>query len=154
MNKYDFTSNGRVFTRVSKAAAKKAFVAGFTIALCPSNLRPGTPWHPEYITSREIRTAFFGDYIIDDIGAKNDFYNLLNSFEYYNCTSTKTGKYTAFFIDTGRDYIHLSFSDGSNPWVFYGNAIECMKELDKWKKHYYVEYQKKHYYLITAKGAQ
>ena len=95
MNKYEFTDNGRTFTRVSKAAARKAFVSGSTIAFCPSNLRPGAPWHPEYITSREMRS----DYILDDIGAENDFHNLLNSFEYYNCRDTETGKYTAFFIE-------------------------------------------------------
>ena len=117
MNRYEFTSNGRTFTRVSKATAKKAFVSGFTIAFCPSNLRPGTIWHPEYITNRSMRA----DYMVDDIGVENDFNNLLNSFEYYNCTDPETGRYTAFFIETGDNYIHLSFSDGSNPFVFYGN---------------------------------
>lgn len=149
MNKYEFTDSNRVFTRVSKATAKKAFMNGFTIAFCPSNLRPGTPWHPEYITNREMRS----DYIIDDKGAENDFYNLLNSFEYYNCTSTETGRYTAFFVETGDNYIHLSFSDGSNPFVFYGNRSECMKELERWKKHYCVEFQKQHYYMLTEKEA-
>lgn len=146
MNKYEFTSNGRVFTRVSKATAKKAYVAGFTIALCPSNLRPGTMWHSEYITDRETR----GDYIFDDIGAGNDFNNMLSSFEYYNCTNTETGKYAAFFLETGENYIHLSFSDGSNPFVFHGTTPECMKELERWKKRYYVEFQKRHYYQLTA----
>lgn len=148
MNKCSFTDNGRTFERVSMAAARRAFIDGFTIAFCPSNLRPGAPWHPEYITSREMRR----DYIADDIGAKNDFHNLLKSFEYYNCTDMETGRYTAFFLETGSNYIHLSFSDGSNPWIFYGNALECMEELDKWKKHYYVKFQEKHYYIVTEKG--
>ena len=99
MNKFEFTSNGRVFTRISKAAAKRAFIDGFTIAFCPCNLRPGAPWYPEYITNREVR----GEYIADETGAENDFYNLLNSFEYYNCTNTETGRYTAFFIETKED---------------------------------------------------
>ena len=150
MNKYEFTSNGRTFERVSKATAKRAFIDGFTIAFCPSNLRPGTPWHPEIITDRELR----GEYIADETGAENDFYNLLNSFEYYNCTNTETGKYTSFFIETGDNYIHLSFSDNSNPFVFYGNTLECMKELERWEKRYHVEFQKRHYYMITEKGAQ
>lgn len=147
MNKYSFTDNGHTFERVSKAKAKQAFVAGFTIAFCPSNLRPGTMWHPEYITSREMRS----DYIADDIGAENDFHNLLNSFEYYNCTNTETGKYTAFFIETGDNYIHLSFSDGSNPFVFYGSALECMKELKRWIKYFSIEFQKQHYYQLTER---
>ena len=146
MNKYSFIDNGRAFERVSKATAKQAFIDGFIIALCPSNLRPGAPWHPEMITDRELR----GDYIIDDTGAENDFNNLLNSFEYYNCTNAETGKYTAFFIETGSNYIHLSFSDGSNPWMFYGNALECMEELERWKKHYNIEFQKQHYYMVKT----
>ena len=150
MNKYEFTSNGRTFERVSKAIARKAFIKGFTIAFCPSNLRPGPPWYPEYITNREMRN----DYILDDVGAENDFYNLLNSFEYYNCTNAETGKYAAFFIETGNNYIHLSFSDGSNPYVFYGNPSECMKELERWKKRYRVEFQKQHYYMLTEKGTR
>ncbi len=91
MNKYKFTSKGRTFTRVSKTAAKKAFINGFTIALCPSNLRPGAPWHPETITNREI------------IGAENPatgFDVLLSSFEYFNCTNTETGRYAEFFIES------------------------------------------------------
>lgn len=99
MNKYEFESNGRIFTRVSKAAAKRAFIDGFTIAFCPSNLRPMTMWHPEYIFNRETR----GEYIADETGAENDFNNLLNSFEYYNCTNTETGRYTAFFIERKED---------------------------------------------------
>ena len=95
MNKYKFTDNGRTFERVSKAAAKKAFINGITIAFCPCNLRPGTMWHSEYIFNRETCS----EYIADETGADNYFNNLLNSFEFYNCTNTETGKYTAFFIE-------------------------------------------------------
>ena len=80
MNKYSFTDNGRTFERVSKATAKRAFIDGFTIAFCPSNLRPGTMWHTEFITDREARGALYAD----ETGVSNDFNNLLNSFEYYN----------------------------------------------------------------------
>jgi hypothetical protein len=135
---------------VSKATARKAFVDGFSIAFCPSNLRPGATLHPEYITSREMRS----DYIADDIGAANDFENLLNSFMYYNCTTNKTGKYTMFFIETGDNYIHLSFENGSNPYLFYGNAPECMKELARWKKHYSIEFSKAHFYTAKEKKAK
>lgn len=143
MNKYEFTSNERLFTRVSKAAAKKAFVNGFTIALCPSNLRPGAMVYPETITNREASG------IEDPV---TGFDGLLSSFEYFNCTNTETGKYTAFFIETGYNYIHLSFSDGSNPLVFYGSTLECMKELNSWTKHFSIEFQKKkHYYKLTER---
>ena len=150
MNKFEFKDNGRTFERVSKAVAKKAFIAGFTIAFCPSNLRPGAPWHPEYITDREMRS----DYITDDIGAANDFQNLLNSFEYYNCTTSETGKYSMFFVEASDNYIHLSFENGSNPYLFYGNTLECMKELARWKKHYNIKFLKQHFYTAKEKRAK
>ena len=143
MNKYEFTSNGRTFERVSKAMARRAFIDGFTIAFCPSNLRPGAPWHPETITNREVSNVEDPD---------TGFNRLLSSFEYFNCTNTESGKYTAFFIETGDNYIHLSFSDGSNPFVFYGSALECMKELRRWEKHFSIKFQKQHYYKLTERG--
>ena len=90
MTEYTFTSQGHTFTRVSKTAAKKAFINGFTIALCPCKLRPGTPWYPECIVNRET----LGE---DPADAENEFNRLLNRFEFYNCTN-ETGRYTAFFI--------------------------------------------------------
>ena len=86
MYRYEFTNNDRTFTRVNKTIAKKAFTKGFTIALCPSNLMPGTPWHHEYITNR-------------DTYPETDFDKLVNEFEWYNCTNTETGKRAAFFIE-------------------------------------------------------
>lgn len=143
MNKYEFTINERTFARVSKAVAKQAFINGFTIALCPSNLRPGAPWHPETITDREVSGV--GD-------PATGFDVLSSSFEYFNCTSTETGRYTAFFIESGDSYMHFSFSDGSNPFVFYGSTLECMKELKRWEKHFSIEFQKQHYYKLTERG--
>ena len=142
MNKYTFTANGRTFERVSKAVAKKAFIAGFTIAFCTSNLRPGAPWHPEYITDRETGG-------VDE--PATGFDGLLSSFEYFNCTDSI---YTVFFLETGDNYIHFSFSNGSNPYVFYGNTTECMNELERWRKNYKIVFQRKHYYILTEKGAQ
>ena len=86
MYRYEFTDHDKTFTRVSKTIARKAFVEGFTIAMCPSNLRPGTPWHPEYITNRNM-------------DPEPDFDKLINAFEWYNCTDTKTGKRASFFME-------------------------------------------------------
>ena len=150
MNRYTFTSNGRrTFTRVSKAAAKKAYINGFVIALCPCKLRAGSPWDSETIINRETR----GGNITDDTGAGNDFEKMLNAFEYYNL-NRDTGSYTAFFIESDIDYIHFTFTDGSNPYVFYGHPSECMKELERWKKRYSVKYQGRHNYTLTEKGEQ
>ena len=94
MKHYHFTNKGRLFIRVNKRSAKAAFIAGNTIAICACNLRPGAPYSPEYITSRAARA----DFILDDIGAANDFRNIVNSYEYYNCRNGETGRYAAFYI--------------------------------------------------------
>lgn len=41
-------------------------------------------------------------------------------------------------------FLHLTFTDGSNPFIFYGQKpgdttrAECMKELQRWEKRYEV----------------
>ena len=90
MTEYTFTSQGHTFTRVSKTAAKKAYMNGVTIALCPCKLRPGTPWHPECILRKTPGN--------DTTETENELNSLLNQFEFYNCTN-ETGRYTAFYIE-------------------------------------------------------
>lgn len=35
-------------------------------------------------------------------------------------------------------YIHFEFSDHSNPYVFYGSPLECLKQTENFEKKYYV----------------
>lgn len=92
MKKYTFTEKGRTYKRISKTAARSAYMGGSTVIICPCNLRPTQYAHR---INRKDREQF----VIDEIGVKNDFNNLVNSFEYYNCTNAETGKYTAFYIE-------------------------------------------------------
>jgi len=94
MRKYTFTQNGFTFERIDKKTARTAYMNGLTVVVCPCNLRPFTPWHNEQRINRKSREHF----AIDEIGVKNDFTAWINSFEYYNCTNVKTGKYAAFYI--------------------------------------------------------
>ena len=95
MNNYEFTDkSGATYKRINKKQAGREYLAGNTIILCPCNLRPFSPWAPEFPLNRKMREQF----IIDEIGAKNDFYNYVASYEYYNCTNSQTGKYTAYYI--------------------------------------------------------
>ena len=94
MYKYSFTNNGKAWERITKKQARAAYKNGLTVIICPCNLRPFTPWHNEHRLNRKYREQF----VIDEIGVINDFNNLVNSFEYYNCINSKTGKYSAFYI--------------------------------------------------------
>ena len=94
MNNRVFTDQGYTFARVSKNTARRAYAVGLSVVCCPVNLRPFTPWHNEFILNKRDREQF----IIDVDGAKNDFNNLVNSIEYYNCINSETGKYCAYYL--------------------------------------------------------
>lgn len=36
-------------------------------------------------------------------------------------------------------FLHLEFTDGSNPWYFFGNEKECQKQLENWIKKYSID---------------
>lgn len=36
-------------------------------------------------------------------------------------------------------YLHIVFTDGSNPWVSFGDEAKLSKELRKWRRNYIVE---------------
>lgn len=95
MTKIQITDRaGRTFTRISKAAACRAYMAGVEVWAVPCNFRPS--WLTALVLDRESRA----EYVTDEIGARNDFYSLVNSFEFYNCTNSETGKYAAFYLMT------------------------------------------------------
>ena len=91
MRTYTFTENGHTYKRISKQAARSAYKNGSTVVICPCNLRP-----TQY--SRGLNRRDREQFVIDEIGVLNDFNNLVNSFEYYNCANGETGKYAAFYI--------------------------------------------------------
>jgi hypothetical protein len=94
MRKYQYTEKGFNFERVDKKTARTAYINGLSVVVCPVNLRPGAPWHPEAVINKRDRAHL----VADEIGVKNDFNNWVGSFEFYNCPNTETGKYAAFYI--------------------------------------------------------
>lgn len=84
MKSYTYTAHGYTFDRVNKATARRAYNNGLTVILCPCNLRPGGPWHPEIS--------------INKAPSEKPFDQKITEFEYYNCPTTQTGKYPAFYI--------------------------------------------------------
>jgi len=93
INRY-FTADGFTFKRIDKKTARRAYINGLSVILCPVNLRPFTPWHIETVINRRSRE----DFTTDETGVKNDFSNLINSYEYYNCNTSETGRYAAYYI--------------------------------------------------------
>lgn len=83
MKKYTFTDGGYTFQRIDKKIARRAYNNGLRVMLCPVNLRPGYPYHPE--------TSISGK-------AAATFEEALNAFEFYNLRGKETWRYTAFYI--------------------------------------------------------
>ncbi len=85
MNNYIFTdSNGNKYKRITKAQAKKAFYNDKKMVICACNLNPFLPYGTGATFVKTPKT--------------NDFKRFVNSFEYYNCINTETGRYSAFYI--------------------------------------------------------
>lgn len=84
MREYSFRKDGFTFERVSKATARRVFNNDMPIMLCPCNLRP--------------ETGLFSTVVQNGKHLDTTFETLLNTFEYYNCTTNVTGRYTAFYI--------------------------------------------------------
>lgn len=77
----NITING--YKRITKWTAKKLYEMGKPILLCPVNLRPGGMWGIGCTISKEEGRTFE---------------EILNEFEFYNCSNSETGYYTAFYI--------------------------------------------------------
>ena len=92
MRNYTFSENGRTCKRISKTAARSAYMAGSTVIICPCNLRP-----TQY--ANRVNRKYREHFVIDEIGVVNDFNNMVGSFEYYNCPNSETGRYAAFYIE-------------------------------------------------------
>lgn len=83
MRKYTFTDGGYTFQRIDKKTARRAYNNGLRVMLCPVNLRPGYPYHPEISISGKAAATFE---------------EALNAFEFCNLRGKETGRYTAFYI--------------------------------------------------------
>ena len=83
MKQYTYSDAGFTFERVTRTKAKAAYNNGLRVVLCPCNLRPCYPFHPESSISGK---------------AAADFETQENAFIYYNCTSKETGRRPAYYI--------------------------------------------------------
>lgn len=82
MRKYIFTIGDIEYKRVNKQAARKAYISGENVILCPCKLRPGYPWNPEITIS-----GISGE----------DFDSIVSNAGYYSL-STAAGSYMSYYI--------------------------------------------------------
>ena len=96
MNKYSFTNNGKTWERVTKKQARAAYNNGLTVLFCPVNMRPFTTWHLEIDVKIDVNKNFESYNGVS-------FEKAVNAFEFYNCTGSETGRYSAFYIQAATD---------------------------------------------------
>ena len=98
MNKYTFDHNGVNYVRVSKATARKAYAAGKTVYLQSCNLRLFSWFVSPAALNRKSAESDPIDGVNENTVVKY-FDKFVNSFEYYNCINSETGKYAAFYME-------------------------------------------------------
>lgn len=86
-------NNGIKYRRVDKRQARKIYDNGKEVVFCPCNLRPFGFWNPSVKILKD-----FEDNVILNGKPSNDFDKVVNSFEYYNCINSETGRFTSFYI--------------------------------------------------------
>lgn len=85
MNSYNFrNSQGINYKRISKRTARTAYNSGKSIYFIACNLRP-FGFYDMGIETNSDRTEM-------------DFDGFVNSYEFYNCMNSETGKYCAYYI--------------------------------------------------------
>lgn len=94
MENRTFIFKTQQFKRVDKKTAARAYKMGAHVMLVPCKADPVLVYSVPMFLHRSSREQF----VIDEIGLVNDFYNQVASFEYYNCKSDILGRYAAFYI--------------------------------------------------------
>lgn len=84
MKRMEFEIGGKLYRRVSRPTARKAYDRGAIIMICPCKLRPGKPWYPETLTCK-VHTG-------------RDFDPVARDFEIYNCNA-ESGWYASFYLE-------------------------------------------------------
>jgi len=92
--------NGKTYTQVSKAKARKAYNAGQPVALVPSNLNPRSPFVGFFIIAD---SDFDGDNLTYSVPKeeRENFDERVYYFSLYNCVSSETGRYPNYFLIEG-----------------------------------------------------
>ena len=84
MKHMEFEINGKMYHRVSKPMARKAFDKGEWVMVCPCKFRPGHPWYPTGFSFRKK--------------LDREFDKIVRDYEYYHCNA-EAGWYLSFYLE-------------------------------------------------------
>lgn len=97
MYNYTFTdNNNKTWSRIDKRRARGLYKKGFTIVICPDNLRPFTP----YYSGLDIN---INNDLYDFTDTPRDFDKRVSDFEIYNCINCETGYHAAFYMEVKKN---------------------------------------------------
>lgn len=85
VKKLTFENTALNYNRINKSEARKLYNLGKPIMILPCNANPNSPWFSNSMISKE---------------SGRDFDALVNEFTYYNCNTSKLGRYPAFYVLT------------------------------------------------------
>lgn len=85
--------NGKTYTQVSKAKARKAYNAGQAVALVPSNL-----YGPAYGVGFCVISQSDIEGEVTDNDRLEEFNARALNFAWYNCIDRETGRYPNYFL--------------------------------------------------------
>lgn len=123
MRKYDF----KTLERIDRRKAAALYDLGLDVLFIPCKLNPENNFY---------NLGIWENIFLD--GQYNSFSALENAFTFYNCNN-ETGKYIAFYVKREKIMIHFEFADGSNPYIFRGSPLECLEEMKKWGKRFFIK---------------
>ena len=112
-----------MLTRVNKTAAKNLWNAGIPLVCTSAGLNPEHPYTPmTFCTPRY------------------DFQCIEDMYKDYACLNGETGekgkKYAAYYVPT-KMTLHITFTDGFNPYVYYNASYkELVKNLKAWNESF------------------
>jgi len=94
MKKYSITRGSKTYNRVSKAAARKLYISGAPVYICPCKASPASPWSVGAEISRKYNSWS------DEAGTPEYFNKLCDEATYYNCNYNELGRYLAYYSIT------------------------------------------------------
>ncbi len=85
------------YSRISKAAARKAYDAGKVVRLTACKLSPVNFWGAYADAQKERFTEVAGDGFNTTVARDREFDTVVNAFSYYNCNN-ECGRYPAYYV--------------------------------------------------------